>query len=31
MGDHERQRPRRPFDLAAGLADEVQPLRADID
>ena len=29
--DHQRQRPRRVLDLGAGLADEVQPLRADID
>src|SRR5580704_16853598 len=31
MGDYQRQRPRRALDLAAGLADEVQALRADID
>jgi hypothetical protein len=29
--DHQRQRPRRILDLGAGLADEVQALRTDID
>ncbi len=31
MRDDQRQRPRRILDLGAGLADEVQALRTDID
>ena len=31
MGDHQRKRAWRALDLGAGLADEVQALRADID
>ncbi len=31
VGDDQRHRPRRALDLGAGLADEMQALRADID
>jgi hypothetical protein len=31
MGDDQRHRPRRILDIGAGLADEVDALRADVD